>query len=321
MQLSTEPRQTTSNLGHLQKPSIQVRSIDSGTSVLFSFFFRAFADICCLPCLQALIHGLGKYYYSLPINYRKNELEQKARVHAMYKRDILRTSVARMSLTGVGCRLQTCRWLAPQRFDSAFRAFFLFLQLYFFFISLPFSYQYNPQRLFPSTVDAAEPSQEELDGWIASDRLSRPLQAECDSYQGAVKWEGKLPFAEIFKCCLLFVQEMVDLTKAYHKALDEEEGMTKEQLAIKNVGKQVRKCWRIPLPLQTVIWAGSQQIDIVVCVCVCMRACAHVVMCFLIIHHISNNSEACWAVCWVWVPAFLHSRSASSRRQCLPALG
>ena len=146
MQLSTEPRQTTSNLGHLQKPSIQVRSIDSATSVLFSFFFRAFAAICCLPCLQALIHGLGKYYYSLPINYRKNELEQKARVHAMYKRDILRTSVARMSLTGVGCRLQTCRWLAPQRFDSAFRAFFFFLQLYFF---LYLSYFFLPMK--PST--------------------------------------------------------------------------------------------------------------------------------------------------------------------------
>lgn len=48
---------------------------------------------------------------------------------------------------------------------------------------------------------------------------------------------------------MLSVQEMVDLTKAYHKALDEEEGMTKEQLAIKNVGKQVRQCRRIPLPL------------------------------------------------------------------------
>ena len=46
-----EPRQTTSNLGHLQKPSI-----------------------------QALIHGLGRHYYSLPINYRKNELEQRVRI-------------------------------------------------------------------------------------------------------------------------------------------------------------------------------------------------------------------------------------------------
>lgn len=42
-----EPRQTTSNVGHLQKPSI-----------------------------QALIHGLNRNYYSLPINYRKNSLEQ-----------------------------------------------------------------------------------------------------------------------------------------------------------------------------------------------------------------------------------------------------
>lgn len=48
MVLGQEPRQTTSNLGHLQKPSI-----------------------------QALIHGLNRHYYSISINYRKNELEQK----------------------------------------------------------------------------------------------------------------------------------------------------------------------------------------------------------------------------------------------------
>ncbi|KCV73050.1 26S proteasome non-ATPase regulatory subunit 14 [Fonticula alba] len=46
--LGSEPRQTTSNLGHLQKPSI-----------------------------QALIHGLNRNYYSLPIQYRKNPLEEK----------------------------------------------------------------------------------------------------------------------------------------------------------------------------------------------------------------------------------------------------
>jgi len=43
-----EPRQTTSNIGHLHKPSI-----------------------------TALIHGLNRNYYSMPISYRKNELEQK----------------------------------------------------------------------------------------------------------------------------------------------------------------------------------------------------------------------------------------------------
>merc|ERR1712070_212987 len=44
--LGQEPRQTTSNLGHLNKPSI-----------------------------QALIHGLNRHYYSIVIDFRKNELE------------------------------------------------------------------------------------------------------------------------------------------------------------------------------------------------------------------------------------------------------
>eukprot|EP01114_Cavostelium_apophysatum_P003017 TRINITY_DN1272_c0_g1_i1.p1 TRINITY_DN1272_c0_g1~~TRINITY_DN1272_c0_g1_i1.p1 ORF type:complete len:312 (-),score=63.65 TRINITY_DN1272_c0_g1_i1:57-992(-) len=48
LMLGQEPRQTTSNLGHMNKPSI-----------------------------QALIHGLNRHYYSIAINYRKNELEQK----------------------------------------------------------------------------------------------------------------------------------------------------------------------------------------------------------------------------------------------------
>lgn len=46
--MQQEPRQTTSNTGHLNKPSI-----------------------------QALIHGLNRHYYSIGINYRKNELEEK----------------------------------------------------------------------------------------------------------------------------------------------------------------------------------------------------------------------------------------------------
>lgn len=47
LMLGQEPRQTTSNVGHLQKPSI-----------------------------TALIHGLNRHYYSLCISYRKGELEQ-----------------------------------------------------------------------------------------------------------------------------------------------------------------------------------------------------------------------------------------------------
>lgn len=44
--MGAEPRQTTSNIGHIQKPA-----------------------------LVAIAHGLGKYYYSIAINYRKNEFE------------------------------------------------------------------------------------------------------------------------------------------------------------------------------------------------------------------------------------------------------
>jgi len=56
LMLGHEPRQTTSNIGHLQKPSI-----------------------------QALYHGLNKHYYSISINYRKNELEQKMLLN-LYKK-------------------------------------------------------------------------------------------------------------------------------------------------------------------------------------------------------------------------------------------
>lgn len=48
MMLGQEPRQTTSHIGHLNKPSI-----------------------------QALIHGLNRHYYSIVIDYRKNELEEQ----------------------------------------------------------------------------------------------------------------------------------------------------------------------------------------------------------------------------------------------------
>lgn len=48
MMLGQEPRQTTSNVGHLKKSSI-----------------------------QALIHGLNRHYYSMVIDYRKNRLEEQ----------------------------------------------------------------------------------------------------------------------------------------------------------------------------------------------------------------------------------------------------
>jgi len=48
MMLGQEPRQATSNIGHLKKPSI-----------------------------QALIHGLNRHYYAMVLDYRKNDLEEQ----------------------------------------------------------------------------------------------------------------------------------------------------------------------------------------------------------------------------------------------------
>lgn len=48
MMMGQEARQTTSNIGHLNKPTI-----------------------------TALIHGLNRHYYSIAINYKKNTLEQQ----------------------------------------------------------------------------------------------------------------------------------------------------------------------------------------------------------------------------------------------------
>jgi len=57
LMLGQEPRQTTSNLGGLNKPSI-----------------------------QALIHGLNRHYYSLGISYRKNALEEQMLLNLHKKR-------------------------------------------------------------------------------------------------------------------------------------------------------------------------------------------------------------------------------------------
>jgi len=111
MVLGQEPRQTTSVLGHLQKPSI-----------------------------QALIHGLNRHYYSIAINYRKNELEQRMLMNLNKK-----------------------SW---------------------------------------------------VDGLTLHD-----YNGHCETNKDTVK-------------------DMLTLAKNYGKALEEEEKMTPEQLAIKNVGKQ-----------------------------------------------------------------------------------
>ncbi|KAI9220272.1 26S proteasome non-ATPase regulatory subunit 14 [Blastocladiella britannica] len=57
LMMGHEPRQTTSNIGHLNKPAV-----------------------------QALVHGLNRHYYSIAINYRKNELEQQMLMN-LHKKD------------------------------------------------------------------------------------------------------------------------------------------------------------------------------------------------------------------------------------------
>lgn len=109
--LGQEPRQTTSNIGHLKKPSI-----------------------------QALIHGLNRNYYSIAIQYSKNDLEQKMLLN-LHKKS----------------------WMDTLRLGS--------------------------------------------------------YQETCMSNQQTV-------------------EKMLKLAKEYDKSLEEEEKMTPEQLAIKNVGKQ-----------------------------------------------------------------------------------
>jgi len=109
--IGQEPRQTTSNIGHLKKPSI-----------------------------QALIHGLNRHYYSIAIQYRKNELEQKMLLN-LHKKS----------------------WMDALRLDD---------------------------------------------------------------------------FSEVCSSNRTCMQGLVNLAKAYNKSLEEEEKMTPEQIAIKNVGKQ-----------------------------------------------------------------------------------
>jgi len=57
MQLPAEPRQTTSNVGFLKKPTIQAR-----------------------------IHGLDRHYYSLVVDWRKNDLEEQMLMN-LHKKD------------------------------------------------------------------------------------------------------------------------------------------------------------------------------------------------------------------------------------------
>ncbi|KAE8659096.1 26S proteasome non-ATPase regulatory subunit 14 [Hibiscus syriacus] len=92
MMLGQEPRQTTSNLGHLNKPSI-----------------------------QALIHGLNRHYYSIAINYRKNELEEKMLLN-LHKKKWTDGLTLRRFDTHSKTNEQTVQWVSCFK-EVAFRTF------------------------------------------------------------------------------------------------------------------------------------------------------------------------------------------------------
>lgn len=85
--MGQEPRQTTSNIGHLHKPSI-----------------------------QALIHGLNRHYYSIAINFRKTELEQIMLLNlhkqnwtdGLMLKDFEEHSKQNEESVKVGCSIEAC---------------------------------------------------------------------------------------------------------------------------------------------------------------------------------------------------------------------
>jgi 26S proteasome regulatory subunit N11 len=121
-----------------------------------------------------LIHGLNRHYYSIAINYRKNELEEKMLLN-LHKR----------------------KWtdgLTLQRFDSHAKTNEATVQVFVL------SYDNGS---FGSKVCMC---------------LNKSLLQ-----------------------CLLFLQEMLDLAIKYNKAVQEEDQLTPEKLAIANVGRQDAK--------------------------------------------------------------------------------
>lgn len=76
--MGIEPRQSTSNVGHLQQPSIQVR-VDALRGLGGRRQTNPFPP-------QALIHGLNRHYYSIAIAYRKTDLEQSMLLN-LHKKD------------------------------------------------------------------------------------------------------------------------------------------------------------------------------------------------------------------------------------------
>jgi 26S proteasome regulatory subunit N11 len=85
--MQVEPRQTTSNVGFL-----------------------------CRPSVQALVHGLGRHYYNLPIAFRKNfhEIRMLLNVHKRGWQEGLKITPLKQQEKDVRQMLQTIKQLALQ---------------------------------------------------------------------------------------------------------------------------------------------------------------------------------------------------------------
>lgn len=70
-----EPRQTTSNIGHLNKPSIT--ALIHGLNRILDLVEPGFAVWKGIQASDREPSGSQGHYYSIAINYRKNDLEQK----------------------------------------------------------------------------------------------------------------------------------------------------------------------------------------------------------------------------------------------------
>lgn len=160
---------------------------------------------------QALIHGLNRHYYSISINYKKNELEQKVWILSLYLSQINITGIKlianRWAWEGAKDKMSHNSYLAPAQTlwllsdwlllshtligwlsHSTYSdlAFIEKCTLFaFWFVSclmtqtlIGFFITCILIGLMYRFTDVAQSTQEDMDGWINFTRLWRPLFTE-----------------------------------------------------------------------------------------------------------------------------------------------
>ncbi|KAK6115993.1 hypothetical protein DH2020_008262 [Rehmannia glutinosa] len=149
----------------------------------------------------ALIHGLNRHYYSIAINYRKNELEEKMLLNLHKK-----------------------KWtdgLTLQRFDAHSKT--------------------NEQTVQSLNTEDWNASDLALSGLVKLTDNDGFLDKKNSLYVGY----GKVRFHHLWRYVQAFdvisVLEMLNLAVKYNKAVQEEDELSPEKLAIANVGRQDAK--------------------------------------------------------------------------------